>query len=124
MNPDVSLCTHLASLELAAVPIAPADILEWRDAPVIAIVRCPECPRLGLLELVEWDRQRGVRTYTLAGLDPEPLAVYLRDLARGSCDAARLAKEGESLLAAAGPIERHVSLAADDGAVLRIERDL
>ena len=122
MNPDVALCPHLASLELAALPIAPADILEWRDAPVLAIARCGECPQLGLLELVEWDRRRGVRTYTLAGLDPEPLATYLRDLARGSCDPSRLAKEGESLLAAAGPVERIVSLAADDGAALRVER--
>lgn len=122
MNPDVSLCSHLASLELAALPIASSDILEWRDAPVVAIARCAECPRLGLLELVDWDRRRGVRTYTLAGLDPAPLAVYLRDLARGSCDPSRLAKEGESLLAAAGPVERRVSLAADDGAVLRVER--
>jgi len=122
VNPDVALCPHLASLELAALPIAPADILEWRDAPVLAIARCGECPQLGLLELVEWDRRRGVRTYTLAGLDPEPLATYLRDLARGSCDPSRLAKEGESLLAAAGPVERIVSLAADDGAVLRVER--
>jgi hypothetical protein len=121
MNADVALCAHLASLELAALPIAPADILEWRDAPVVAIARCRECPQLGLLELVEWDRRRGVRTYTLAGLDPQPLAIYLRDLARGSCDPSRLAKEGESLIAAAGPIERLISLAADDGSVLRVE---
>jgi hypothetical protein len=122
VNPEVALCSHLASLELAPISIAPADILEWRDAPVLAIARCARCERLGLLELVEWDRRAGVRTYTLAGLDPKPLATYLRDLARGSCDPSRLAKEGESLLAAAGPVERIVSLAADDGAVLRIER--
>jgi hypothetical protein len=122
VNPDVALCPHLASLELAALPIAPADVLVWRDAPVVAIARCARCARLGLLELVEWDRPAGVRTYTLAGLDPEPLATYLRDLARGSCDPSRLAKEGESLLAATGPAERVVSLAADDGALLRIER--
>jgi hypothetical protein len=121
VNPDVALCSHLASLELAALPIAPADILDWRDAPVLAIARCSRCERLGLLELVEWDRQRGVRTYTLAGLDPKPLAIYLRDLERGSCDPSRLAKEGESLLAATGRIERRVLLAADDGAIVRIE---
>lgn len=120
MNPEVSLCPHLASLALAALPIAAADILDWRDAPLLAIARCAECPRLGLLELVEWDRARGVRTYTLAGLDPKPLEVYLRDLARGSCDPARLAKEGEALLAAAGPIERRVTLAAESGAVVRV----
>ena len=121
MNPRVSLCPHLASLELTALPIAPADILEWRDAPVLALARCAECPQLGLLELVDWDRRRDVRTYTLAGLDPKPLEVYLRDLARGSCDPSRLAKEGEALLSAAGPIERRVSLAAEDGAVVRVE---
>jgi len=122
MNPAVALCPHLASLELAALPIAPTDILDWRDAPMVAIARCARCDRLGLLELVEWDRQAGVRTYTLAGLDPRPLATYLRDLARGSCDPGRLAKEGESLLAASGPVERIVSLSADDGRVLRVER--
>jgi hypothetical protein len=120
VNPDVALCAHLASLELAALPIARADILDWRDAPVVAIARCGECPQLGLLELVEWDHRNGIRTYTLAGLDPKPLAVYLRDLARVSCDPGRLAKEGESLLAAAGPVERWISLAADDGSVLRM----
>ena len=122
MNPDVALCSHLASLELATLPIASADILEWRDAPVVAIARCARCECLGLLELVEWDRRAGVRTYSLAGLDLELLATYLRDLAHGSCDPTRLAKEGESLLAATGPVECIVSLAADDGALLQIER--
>jgi len=121
VNPDVSLCAHLGSLALESLPIAPADILEWRDAPVLAIARCDSCERLGLLELVGWDHEKNVRTYSLAGLDPKPLAVFLRDLARGSCDPARLAKEGESLLASAGPVARRVSL-DENGAVLKIER--
>jgi hypothetical protein len=122
VNPDLRLCSHLASLELTALSIAPTDILDWRDAPVVAITRCAHCECLGLLELVEWDRRTGVRTYTLAALDPKPLATYLRDLARGSCDPSRLAKEAEALLAAAGPAERRVSLSGEDGAILRIDR--
>ncbi|HTO68968.1 MAG TPA: hypothetical protein VMR31_03835 [Myxococcota bacterium] len=122
MNPSVTLCPHLASLELAELPILPADILEWRDGPVVAVARCARCERLGLLELVEGDRRAGVRSYTLAGLDPEAFATYQRDLARGSCDPTRLAKEGEAFLAAAGPVERVVSLAVRDGALLRVER--
>jgi hypothetical protein len=34
----------------------------------------------------------------------------------------RLAKEGESLLAAAGRVEHRVLLAAEDGAILQIEK--
>jgi hypothetical protein len=62
-----------------------------------------------------------VRTYRLAPLDLKPVAMYLHDLARASCDASRLAKEGESLLAAAGPVERLISVAATDGSIVRVE---
>lgn len=110
MSPDVTLCPHLASPERTGLRIAPADILEWRDAPVLAIVRCDQCERLGLLELLEWDRERDVRTYALSGLDPKAAAIYLRDVERGSCDPSRLAKEREALLVSAGPVERRVTL--------------
>src|SRR5262249_46598265 len=121
VNPAVALCAHLGSPDLATLPIAPADILEWRDAPIRAITRCRECAGLGLLELVEWDRHRGVRTYALAGLEAKALPVFLRDLERGSCDPSRMAKEAEALLAAAGPVELLVSL-GEDGPVVRVER--
>jgi hypothetical protein len=106
-----NLCPHLASPALTELRIAAADILEWRDAPVLAIVRCDRCDGLGLVELLEWDRPRDVRTYALSSLDPKAAAIYLRDVERGSCDPNRLAKEREALLVSAGPVERRVRCA-------------
>jgi hypothetical protein len=116
---EVALCEHLSSCDLVALPIESADILDWYDGPVTAITRCPECARLGLLELLDWSRSHRVRVYALAGFDPEPLAVYQRNVAKGSCDPKRFESETAALLASAGPVERLVALDLDDDSVLR-----
>ena len=121
MNPDLRLCAHLSEPDLAELPIDPADILDWHDGPVTAVARCPLCPRLGFLELLEWDHAAGVRLFTLAGLDPQAFAIYRRDVDRGSCDPARLARETTALHSSTGPVERLVTLRVSDGALLRVE---
>lgn len=119
MKSDVALCEHLSSLELAELPVGSRDVLDWSDGPVTAIARCPACPRLGLLEMLDWSRSHRVRIYALAGLEPESLAVYQRNAARGSCDPSRLEQETAALLAAAGRVERLIALDVDGNAVLR-----
>jgi len=119
VKPDTRLCAHLAALAPAQLPIDPADILDWYDGPISAVVRCTRCGGAGILELIDCDQAAGTRGFTLAGLEPEAFAVYRRNVDRGSCDPARLARETAALYACAGPVERLVTLRASDGAVLQ-----
>ncbi|HTO53170.1 MAG TPA: hypothetical protein VMR50_07265 [Myxococcota bacterium] len=118
MNPEVQLCEHLRARDPASLRIEPDDIFDWSDGPVTAIARCARCPQLGVLELLDWSRSRRVRIFALSGLEPEPLALYRRDVTRGSCDPARLAQETAALFAAAGPVERIVAIELERNAVL------
>lgn len=119
MNPDVALCEHLASDSLAALAVAPDDVLEWQDGPIVAVVRCPACGRAGLLEMLDWSDDQRLRVHALAGLDSAAFALYLRNVERGSCDLARRRREIEALVACAGPSERLVAREAIGGRVLR-----
>lgn len=120
-KPETRLCPHLAALDLAELPIDPADILDWQHGPVTAVVRCVRCPQLGFLERLEPDRSAATRRFALSGLDPEAFALYRRDVERGSCDPGRLARETHALYTSAGRVERLVTLRVADGAVLRVE---
>jgi hypothetical protein len=108
MDPDVSLCRHLGTLEpgTAAFTIAPGEIAGWYDGPVEAIVRCVVCGAPGWIELLDWSRDRAVRVFALAGLRERDAALYLRNAAKGSCDPKRGRAELEALAASAGPCER------------------
>lgn len=119
MNPAVRLCGHLASDAVAALPVAPDDVLEWQDGPIAAVVRCAACDGAGLLELLDWSGDGRLRVYALSGLDPAAFALYRRNLARGSCDLARRQREHEALVASAGRCERLVARDAASGAVVR-----
>ena len=110
MNPGLSLCEHLRSLELSALRIDSADVLEWYDGPVVAVVRCPHCASAGLIAMLDWSASHTVRVFGLAAFEPEVLAVFLRNTRRGSCDASRLERETDALLSSAGPAERLVAL--------------
>jgi hypothetical protein len=107
VDPDVSLCPHLRSLEpgAAALTIAPGEIVEWYDGPVEAIVRCRVCGAPGWVELLDWSRDRAVRVFALAGLRERDAALYLRNATKGSCDPKRGRAELEALAASAGPFE-------------------
>lgn len=108
MDPGVSLCRHLGALEAgaAAFTIAPAEIVEWYDGPVAAIVHCRICRAPGWIELLDWSNDRAVRVFALAGLRERDAALYLRNATKGSCDPKRAHAELEALAAAAGPFER------------------
>jgi hypothetical protein len=117
VNPELSLCEHLRSLELSALPIDPADILEWYDGPVVAVVRCSRCAAAGLIAMLDWNASHAVRVFGLAAFEPEALAVFLRNTQRGSCDASRLGRERYALLSSAGPAERLVAIDVQTNAV-------
>jgi hypothetical protein len=109
----LSLCAHLAALAPGPAPFAlpPDEILDYDDAPVVAVVRCTACGGCGWLALIEWDPSRGApRVYALAAIRAADVALYFRNRARGSCDAARSAAELAALEASAGPFERIVAL--------------
>jgi hypothetical protein len=115
----VALCAHLASDALAALPVEPDDVLEWQDGPIAAVVRCSECGGAGLIELLDWSEGGRLRVYSLAGIAPAAVALWRRNLARGSCDLARRERELEALVASAGPVQRLVARDASSGAVRR-----
>ncbi|HEM46531.1 MAG TPA: hypothetical protein ENO23_05735 [Alphaproteobacteria bacterium] len=118
MNPARELCPHLASETLPALPLAPDDVLEAWDGPAVACARCAVCAEGVLLVMVAWRPGDRVRVFSLAGIDPADVAVYRRNVARGSCDLARFEQETAALHACAGPVERLVALDVDTGRVL------
>jgi hypothetical protein len=110
VNPALSLCEHLRSFELRALPIESSDVLEWFDGPVVAVVRCQRCARAGLVAMLDWNASHGVRVFGLAAFELEVLAVFLRNTRNGSCDVSRLGRERHALLSSAGPAERLVAI--------------
>ena len=83
------------------------------------MVRCARCDEAGLVELVDWSDAGRLRVYALAGIAPDAVALWRRDLARGSCDLARRERETEALVASAGPPTRLVARDNATGAVVR-----
>ena len=109
LKPEVDLCEHLRAGAPAELSIDPDDILDWYDGPVTAVARCSRCSQLGLLGMLDWSRSHRVRIFALAGLEAQALAVYRRDVERGSCDPSRMERETAALLSSAGPVERLVA---------------
>ena len=118
MNPAASLCEHLRAPDLAALRIEPPRILDWDDGPITAIASCSRCGALGLIELLDWSRTGAVRSYALSAIDAGAVATFERNVAKGSCDLARVGREVEALLACAGRIERLVALDVRSGVVV------
>jgi len=108
MRAELALCPHLAAVAPGAAPftLAPAEILEWDGAPVVAVARCAVCGACAWLERIEGP------SFSLAALRAEDAALYFRNVSRGSCDVARARAEREALAASAGPRERRVVLDA------------
>jgi hypothetical protein len=120
VNPDVSLCAHLASLEHgeAVFTLVPDEIVGWYDGPVEAIVRCRACNALGWIELLDWSHDHVVRVFVLAGLREADATVYLGNATKGSCDMKRPRAELEALAACSGPFERLVAWHVQDERLL------
>ena len=120
MNPGVALCAHLAVLApgTPGFTCAAAEAFVWLDGPVEAIVRWSVCRAPGWSELLDWSRERSVRVFALAGLRAGDVALYLRNVSKGSCDPQRERAEREALVAAAGPFERVVAWHAGEERVL------
>jgi hypothetical protein len=110
VNPGLSLCEHLRSLGLRSLPIESADVLEWFDGPVVAVVRCRDCTGAGLVAMLDWNASHTVRVFGLAAFELQVLAVFLRNTRNGSCDVSRLGRERYALLSSAGPAERLVAI--------------
>lgn len=112
MNPELRLCEHLAQLRPRAFLPETVHAFWFQDGAVDAIVRCDVCDAHALLRLADWaPPDYTLRVYTLAPLRRDDCALFLRDLARGSCQVARAAAELDALVAAAGPVQ--LLLAAD-----------
>ena len=114
MRSDRALCLHLAAAVPGPAPfaLAPDEIVAWQDGPVEAVVRCRTCGACGWLHRVDRDPQQGLRSFALAALRIDDVALYFRNRARGSCDVGRGRTELEALAASAGPLERLVTLNA------------
>ena len=122
VNPGVALCGHLAALAPGTTGFTcdAEEAFVWLDGPVEAIVRCNVCRAPGWIELLDWSSERSVRAFALAGLRAGDVALYLRNVKKGSCDPQRERAEREALVAAAGPFERVVAWHAGDGRVLAV----
>src|SRR5262245_22381649 len=101
----MTLCEHFKP-GASERPFEIAHAWVWQDGPVDAIARCRTCGAHTLLRLVDWSPPQGrVRVYVAAAVDPDAVALYLRDVARGSCDIRRAGAELDALWASAGPNE-------------------
>jgi len=118
MNPEISLCSHLLERALTRLEPAADDLLEWNDGPVVAVVRCAQCSAVALAVLLDWSRSRRVRVFGLAALPEATLALYRRNVARGSCDLGRASLEQQALFAATGPAQRLLVLDTASGEVV------
>jgi len=117
MRADLALCAHLAALAPGPAPFtlaAEEELLAGYDGPELAVVRCRTCGACGWLERLEGAARPGLRVFALAAIREADVALYLRDRARGSCDAGRARAELDALAASAGPFERLLALAAGE----------
>jgi hypothetical protein len=88
-----------------------AHAFEFQNGAIDAIWRCRGCGAHALARLLDWAPPRFARrVYALAALAERDVALYLRDLARGSCDVRRAGAELDALCAAAGPTQALVAL--------------
>jgi hypothetical protein len=116
VDPARSLCAHWDGVASGEVPrISRDETLAWHDGPVTACVSCATCGASALLELLAWRPADRVRVYAVAAIDAADVALYRRNLERGSCDLARRAQETEALHACAGPVERVIAVDLADG---------
>lgn len=118
MDPRRRLCTHLSSPLLPRLARQADDVLDWEAGATVAVVRCPDCDACGLLELLDWTPDGRVRVFALCALGADEVALFQRDVQRGSCDPARMTLEQQALFASAGPAERVIALDAHGEALL------
>ena len=107
MNPDLRLCEHFAHLRAHAFQPDLAHTFLFQNGVIDAIVKCEECGAHALMQMIDWaPPEFALRVYGLSALSADDSALYLRNVARGSCQVARASAETEALVAAAGPVER------------------
>lgn len=111
MNPALSLCPHLAAPRAGDALPELAHAFLWQDGAIDAVWRCRACGAHALARLVDWAPPSFARrVYALAALAEADVALFLRDIARGSCDVRRASAELDALCAAAGPTDALVAL--------------
>jgi len=114
-----TLCEHLARARPGPLPFDTDLVLDAEGAATDAVVRCRRCGAHALLRLLDAAGPGlRLRVFSLAALEAAPVAFLRRDLARGSCDLARPARELEAFLACAGPALRLLACDLDAGALL------
>jgi hypothetical protein len=96
-------------------------VLDAQGAATDAVVRCRRCRAAALLRLLDGaGPELRLRVYSLAPVAADAASLLRRDLARGSCDLARPARELEAFLACAGPALRILALDVHEGRLLAI----
>jgi hypothetical protein len=108
---DAALCAHLASLRPGAAMPELAHAFLFQNGAIDALMRCSACGAHALLRMLDWAPPAFTRrVYSLAALRDADVALYLRDLARGSCQVSRASAELDALVASAGACERLIAL--------------
>jgi ribosomal protein S18 acetylase RimI-like enzyme len=106
VNPELKLCPHFS--RLSAYDFQPDSVHTFlhQDGVIDAIVQCGECRAYALMRMLDWaPPEYALRVYGLSALGSEDCAIYLRNVARGSCQVSRASAELEALVAAAGPMQ-------------------
>jgi ribosomal protein S18 acetylase RimI-like enzyme len=107
MNPELRLCEHLMRLRPRAFQPEVVHAFVFQDGVVDAVVKCDVCDAHALMRMTDWaPPDFTLRTYALSALRQEDVALYLRNLERGSCQLSRASAELAALVAAAGPVQQ------------------
>jgi hypothetical protein len=108
---DAALCAHLAALAPGAAMPETAHAFSFQSGAIDGVVRCRACGAQALLRMLDWAPPAfTTRIYSLAALREADVALYLRNLARGSCQVSRASAELDALIASAAACERLVAL--------------
>ncbi len=121
-DPDASVCTHVASASPGTRPFSTVIVMDDVGGIADGVVRCTQCNRPYLLELLDWSGAARVeRRYRTSVVDERILEKYLHNLARGSCDVKRAPAERQSFESRAKLTRTIVKLDARDLRVLDVE---
>ena len=106
------LCDHVRP---GRWPFQVELVLDEHLGPTDSLVRCRECGRAYLLEMLDW--RDSARVMRVAGLEAAHADRLVRDLTRGSCDVNRAGAEVQHVRSAT-PFSRRLLLVDTAGPVI------
>lgn len=121
-DPAAMICEHVAAAQPGDTPFLVDVVLDDSGGLTDGLVRCSVCDASYLIELLAW---RGptlaLRRFRVSTMRKADAALYVRDIARGSCDLNRSGAERSALEQQATLSACIIELDVNGMRVLRVE---